>query len=93
MIEDPHHRISVNEREPGRIEFCVSDTGIGLQRKDTERIFNRFEQVENSASRNYSGAGLGLSLAKSLVELHRGAIWAESDGPGKGSSFYFVIPT
>ncbi len=93
FIEDQHHRDSRSEGQSNCIEFCVSDTGIGLRREDTERIFNRFEQVENSASRNYGGAGLGLSLAKSLVELHCGAIWAESDGPGKGARFHFVIPT
>jgi PAS domain S-box-containing protein len=93
FIADHHHPDTKSEGQPDGIEFCVSDTGIGLRREDTERIFNRFEQVENSASRNYGGAGLGLSLAKSLVELHHGAIWAESDGPGKGSRFHFVIPT
>ncbi len=93
FIEDLQHDNTRNEKQPKWIEFCVSDTGIGLRAEDTERIFNRFEQVENSADRNYGGAGLGLSLAKSLLELHRGAIWAESDGLGRGSSFHFVIPT
>jgi signal transduction histidine kinase len=74
------------------IEISVTDTGIGLKRKDLERIFNPFEQVENSATRRYQGTGLGLSLTKQLVELHGGRIWVESDGEKKGSTFLFTIP-
>ena len=74
------------------IEICVKDTGIGLAPKDTERIFNHFEQVETSTSRKFQGTGLGLSLTRQLVELHGGRIWVESEGEGKGSAFRFVIP-
>lgn len=74
------------------ILFSVSDTGIGLKRKDLDRIFDSFEQVDNAASRKYQGTGLGLSLTKQLVELHGGKIWAESDGEGKGATFFFCIP-
>jgi signal transduction histidine kinase len=74
------------------IEISVRDTGIGLQREDLERIFNPFTQADGSASRKYEGTGLGLSLSRSLVELHGGCIWAESDGPGKGSVFRFALP-
>jgi signal transduction histidine kinase len=74
------------------IMFSVSDTGIGISKKDLERIFEPFEQVDSSASRKYAGTGLGLSLTRSLVELHGGRIWAESEGEGKGSRFAFVIP-
>lgn len=74
------------------IEVSVSDTGIGLKHDDLERIFNPFEQVENSASRRFQGTGLGLSLTRILVELHGGKIWAQSEGAGKGSKFSFIIP-
>ncbi len=74
------------------VQISVSDTGIGIEKKDIERIFKPFEQVENSASRKYPGTGLGLSLTKRLVELHGGTIWAESKGLGKGSKFIFRIP-
>jgi PAS domain S-box-containing protein len=74
------------------VEFCVSDTGIGIKSDDLKRIFRRFEQVDGSPCRKYHGTGLGLSLTKSLVELHKGKIWAESEGEGKGSTFRFVIP-
>jgi signal transduction histidine kinase len=74
------------------IEISVEDTGIGLKQEDLIRIFNPFEQVENSASRRYQGTGLGLSLTRSLVELHGGRVWAESDGEGKGCTFTVLLP-
>jgi len=74
------------------IKIGVSDSGIGIRSEDLERVFNSFEQVDGSASRNYEGTGLGLSLTRSLVELHGGRIWVESKGLKQGSSFYFVLP-
>ena len=75
------------------IQISVEDSGIGLKKEDLERIFEPFEQVENSASRRFQGTGLGLSLTQSLVELHGGKIWTESEGEGKGTTFIFCIPT
>jgi PAS domain S-box-containing protein len=74
------------------IEISVQDTGVGIRHEDLERIFDPFEQGDNSASRRYQGTGLGLSLSRKLVELHGGRIWAASEGEGKGSKFTFVIP-
>ena len=74
------------------LKISVSDTGIGIKAEDIGRIFNPFEQVENSASRRFQGTGLGLSLTKQLVELHGGKIWVESGGEGKGATFLFAIP-
>jgi len=74
------------------VEISVTDTGIGIKREDLDRIFNPFEQMDSSASRKYQGTGLGLSLTRSLVELHGGRIWVESEGGAKGSTFRFVIP-
>jgi PAS domain S-box-containing protein len=80
-------------RKGGRlIEISVQDTGIGIKKEDLERIFDPFEQGDNSASRRYQGTGLGLSLTQKLVELHGGKIWARSEGRGRGSTFTFVIP-
>jgi len=70
----------------------VADTGIGLSQSDMNRIFSPFEQVEHSLSRKFQGTGLGLSLSKSLVELHGGKIWVESDGHHQGSKFAFTLP-
>ncbi|HEX2967725.1 MAG TPA: response regulator [Bacteroidales bacterium] len=77
--------------EGGFLEFFVSDTGIGIQEDQFERIFERFYQVESSASRAYEGTGLGLSITKAYVELLGGKIWLSSI-PGKGSTFYFTLP-
>jgi signal transduction histidine kinase len=74
------------------IHISVLDTGIGLNARDIERVFNPFEQVEATKSKNYQGTGLGLSLTKNLVELHGGKVWVESDGENKGSNFSFIIP-
>jgi PAS domain S-box-containing protein len=74
------------------LKVSVADTGIGLKPEDLTRIFSPFEQVDNSASRQFQGTGLGLSLTRNLVELHGGQIWAESEGPDHGSAFHFVIP-
>ena len=74
------------------LQISIEDNGIGLKKEDLERIFEPFEQVESSANRRFQGTGLGLSLTKSLVDLHGGKIWAESKGEGKGTSFIFRIP-
>jgi len=76
----------------GYVEFAVADSGIGIKPADQERIFNRFEQADGSSRKKFQGTGLGLSLSKSLVELHGGRIWVESEGEGKGSTFRFQIP-
>ncbi|MDR3569674.1 MAG: CHASE domain-containing protein [Syntrophobacteraceae bacterium] len=77
----------------GLLEVFIEDSGIGMKREDLQRIFDPFEQVESSRSRRFPGAGVGLYLAKSMVELHGGTIWAESEGEGRGSRFCFVMPT
>jgi signal transduction histidine kinase len=74
------------------VQISVEDQGIGIKRQDLARIFDPFEQVEVGMSRRYRGTGLGLSLTRTLVELHRGTIWAESEGEGKGSVFRFILP-
>ena len=73
------------------LEFFVRDTGVGISREQKEFIFERFRQGSESLSRNYEGAGLGLSISKSFVEMLNGKIWMEST-PGIGSIFYFTIP-
>ena len=75
------------------ILFAVSDTGIGIEPHNHERIFSEFEQVDSSYARQQQGTGLGLALTKRLVELHGGRLWVESEGlEGKGSTFFFVLP-
>ena len=70
---------------------CVEDHGIGIERKDLNHVFDKFAQIENSLSRKVGGSGLGLPIARQLMESHNGAIWCDSE-INKGSKFYFVIP-
>jgi len=70
----------------------VTDTGIGIEPKDQETIFDEFKQMDSSRSRQHEGTGLGLALTKRLVKLHGGRIWVESEGQGKGSKFSFTLP-
>ena len=71
--------------------FYIKDTGIGIFPEKLNIIFERFRQGEESNSRNYEGAGLGLSISKAYVEMLGGKIWVESEN-GKGSTFYFTLP-
>ncbi|ACN16415.1 sensory box histidine kinase (GGDEF domain protein) [Desulforapulum autotrophicum HRM2] len=76
---------------PG-VEICIRDTGTGLTSGHSDKIFESFFQVEGGISDKSPGTGLGLSLARRFVEMHKGRIWVHSDGLGKGSCFYFTIP-
>lgn len=73
------------------LQVCVEDHGIGIERKDLNHVFDKFAQIENSLSRKVGGSGLGLPIARQLMESHNGAIWCDSE-INKGSKFYFVIP-
>ena len=73
------------------ILVCVKDEGIGIAEKDLLHAFDKFAQIENSLSRKAGGTGLGLPIAKQLLEAHKGAIWCDSE-LNKGSEFYFAIP-
>lgn len=77
--------------ECGEVWLRVADTGIGIAKKDQQRVFERFAQADSSASRKYSGTGLGLALAKEYTEMHNGSISVESV-LGKGSVFTVRIP-
>ncbi len=73
------------------LQVCVEDKGIGIERKDLNHVFDKFAQIENPLSRKVGGSGLGLPIAKQLMDAHNGAIWCDSE-ISKGSRFYFVIP-
>ncbi|HTX90896.1 MAG TPA: ATP-binding protein [Anaerolineales bacterium] len=85
------HVFIVAEQIPGYVKVSVIDDGIGIPPKDLPHIFERFYQVESHLTRKHGGMGLGLSVAKVMVEMHGGRIWAESV-EGKGSNFTFILP-
>ena len=88
----PRGRVVVRvEREPERYLVSVEDDGIGIPESELPHVFERFRQVDGSATRGHAGMGIGLALARSLVELHGGAIWASSV-VGQGSRFTFALP-
>jgi len=77
--------------DTGHWKVQVTDDGIGIPAHDLPKLFDRFYQVEAHLTRKHGGMGLGLSVAKSMVELHGGRIWVESE-EGKGSTFTFLLP-
>ncbi|MEX2442504.1 MAG: ATP-binding protein [Alkalispirochaeta sp.] len=77
----------------GNVEFFVADSGIGLTSQEITRVFERFYRVEKSRARSRGGSGIGLTIAAHIVRAHGGTIHAESEGPGMGSRFFFILPT
>src|SRR5207302_5509571 len=75
----------------GYFQISVEDNGIGIPRDVQGKVFDTFYQADSSASREYGGAGLGLSIVKSYVEAHGGEVSLKSE-PGKGSTFTLIVP-
>lgn len=88
-------RIEVELKEERKyILVSISDTGIGILEEEQEKIFGKFYTAgRKSLMRESERMGLGLTIAKGIVEAHGGSIWVESEGEGKGSTFYFTLPT
>jgi signal transduction histidine kinase len=93
QFTEPGGHVTVKIQEAsGYFKVSVMDDGIGIPARDLPRVFERFFQVETHLTRHYGGMGLGLSVAKAMIELHGGRIWAESE-EGQGSVFTFLLPT
>ena len=85
------HVIIRSEQQSEFVKVVVEDDGVGIPAKDLARVFDRFYQVESHLTRRHGGMGLGLSVAKVMIEMHGGRIWAEST-EGIGSTFSFLLP-
>jgi CheY-like chemotaxis protein len=92
FTEEGSIELGYEKKAENSIQFYVSDTGIGIPEESKKVIFEQFRQVDYEHTREYEGAGLGLTLAKGMVELMGGEIWVDSV-PGKGSTFYFTVST
>jgi signal transduction histidine kinase len=75
----------------GSFKLAVRDTGPGIDPADQDRIFEEFQQADNSATKRKGGSGLGLSIARRIVDMHGGRLWVEST-IGSGATFFFTVP-
>ncbi len=84
-------KVSLEVTGETSVTTCVADSGIGIAPEDQPKLFQRFFRADNTSTREAGGTGLGLVIAKTLIELMGGTIWLESE-PGRGSKFYFTLP-
>jgi histidine kinase len=80
------------EIRKGHIQISIKDSGIGISNEHLPYVFTRFYRVDKSRSRKSGGSGIGLTIAKQLVEAHGGEIWAESSGENKGTTISLTLP-
>ena len=80
------------DRMDGAIRLIVKDSGMGMSEKDLGRLFTKFARSEAAQKIDPNGLGLGLYFVKRVVEDHKGKVWAESEGEGKGSAFLVELP-
>lgn len=83
--------ISIRDNKKGEIEFLIKDNGIGIPKNQQERIFTKFFRAASAVKFETEGSGLGLFIAKNIIEAHQGRIWFESEEE-KGTTFYFTLP-
>jgi len=76
---------------PSTLTFAVQDSGIGIPKRDMERLFEKFYRGTNREALAQRGTGLGLAIVRSIAERHGGRVWVESE-LGKGSTFYLLVP-
>jgi signal transduction histidine kinase len=93
IFTDPGGQVGIKaEGDQGMVKVFVVDTGIGIPPDAVDKVFDRFFQVESHLTRKHGGMGLGLSIAKAMVEMHNGQIWCESK-EDTGSLFCIMLPT
>jgi signal transduction histidine kinase len=87
-----HIDVAVVKPTENKILIRVSDTGVGINPNVIPKLFQKFSRASNANEVNILGTGLGLYVAKQMIEAHKGRVWAESEGEGKGSKFYIELP-
>ena len=80
------------DSDQSKILVSVKDTGFGMSAQSMQNLFQKFSRAKNVSKLHVDGSGLGLFIAKQIIEAHNGRIWAESAGEGKGSQFYVELP-
>jgi signal transduction histidine kinase len=83
----------ITHSSPKKVLLSISDTGVGINPDVLPRLFEKFTRAPDASKTNIMGTGLGLYVAKKMIEAHHGRIWAESAGQGKGSSFFIELDT
>ena len=95
LIQNPDKNILINPTDSDYIgdyvKISVQDTGVGIEKEDIPKIFDKFSQIENTLSRNTGGIGLGLTITKHFIDAHLGGIWVDSI-KNEGSTFNVIIP-
>jgi len=89
---DVHVTVEVASPEPQRVAVRVQDRGVGISAHELKRVFRRFYRIPGSVAVRVKGTGLGLFIVRSVARSHGGRVVAESDGPGRGSTFTMVLP-
>lgn len=89
--ENKHITVSSETADDGSIEIQITDSGIGIPKEEIDQVFNRFYRVDKSRSRDQGGNGLGLSIAKKIVELYRGTVWISST-EGESTTVHIKFP-
>jgi signal transduction histidine kinase len=85
--------VEFSEAGPAHLSVRVRDNGMGIPSSELKRIFKRFYRIPNASALRVKGTGLGLFIVRSVAEKHGGRAWAESDGPGRGSTFTLELPS
>ena len=87
--------IEIQQYSNNFIKFSIEDDGVGISKEDFPKLFTKFGKIDSHETKkipDIQGAGLGLFYSKNVIELHKGKIWAESEGPNKGAQFSFMLP-
>ncbi|MCV0411403.1 HAMP domain-containing sensor histidine kinase [Nitrosarchaeum sp.] len=93
FVSEKIGKISVSlESNNHTAKITIRDNGLGIEKDQLDKLFVKFYQIKNNTIRHYGGSGLGLAVSNEIVALHGGKIWAESDGIGKGSTFFIELP-